>query len=187
MADVIINDHAKRRQLLHNEIFPKLRRKFREQSTAAKSRGETLNFVKCLNDVTDSLFLNNNSPYRQQIVRRVSTDSDNNPRPIVAKSDTSLFDAIWENPIFRRWLRLEAVVIIGYLDAWADSSLNRPLKLANNDIPDISLALYARDSDTILTNDKVKHPIRHIDEENCLNVTTWDEWLAIHDATKTNH
>jgi hypothetical protein len=138
--------------------LPQLRKKQKDQANAAKSRGETLEYEEWRNieDATHHL-----------------------PRPIAAKSGDTMFDAVWDNPILRRFLRLQAMVCLGYAqNVWENPELNRTVKKKTDDVPDVSLTLYARDGDAILTADGIKERMKLADVEKRVEVMAWDAWLA---------
>jgi hypothetical protein len=180
LADELKADAEKYRQKIIT-CTPLLHKKHKDQDNAAKSRGETLEYVEwhTIRDGTQNLFLNEDAPYRLWLIELVATDADGRPRSFAAKSCNAMFDAVWDNPMLRRFLQLQALVKLGYAQkVWEEPKLNRQIKKHNDDGPDTSLVLYARNGDTILTADNIQERIRHVDVENCINVTTWAAWLA---------
>jgi hypothetical protein len=185
MAEELRADGAKYRQRMIDTL-PRLRKKHKDQQNAAKSRGETLEFEEWfgIEDGEHHLFLKADAPYRRWLICQVSTDADEKPRPIAARSGDSMFDAVLENPILRRFLRLQALVNLGYAQTvWDEPTLNRTVRKKNDDVPDVSLVLYARDGDTILTGDSIEERIQLADVEKRIHVTTWDAWLAANAVT----
>ena len=90
-----------------------------------------------------------------------------------------MFDAAWDNPMLRRFLKLLALVTLGYAQrVWEDPKLNRLPSMKHDDMPDISLVLYARDGDTILTDDNIKERIRDVDTDNRISISTWNDLLV---------
>lgn len=170
----------KHRKRMLNE-FPDLNKKHKNQETAAKSRGESVENVEWdnIHDAENDLFLGKNAPYRKWLIEEVKRDANGERRQIAAKSGDAMFDAAWENQAIRRFLKLQALVNLGYAQkVWGDSRLNRLPSEKHDDQPDISLALYARKGDTILTADNpIKYRIRHVDADQDINLLTWDEWL----------
>ena len=156
-----------------------LRKTHRDQDNAAKSRGEKREYEEwhSIEDGTHHLFKKAGAPYKTWLINEVSTDATDNPRAIAAKSGESMFDAAWDNPLLRRFLRLQALVNLGYADVWEDPKLNRAVRIKHDDVPDVSLVLYARDGDTILTADSIRDRIQIADVEKSIQVSTWDEWL----------
>ena len=169
------------RQRMINQ-FPDLRKKHKKQNMAAQARGETQEYTKwsTIQDCEHDLFLKVDAPFRRELIEDVSTDANGNARSIVAESDNAMFDAAWANPMLRRFIQLQALVRLGYAqNVWEDSELNRLPKMNQDDRPDISLVLYARNGDTILTADNsIKQRIRHVDKAESVNLSTWDDWLA---------
>jgi hypothetical protein len=148
---------------------------------ASKARGEAFEQTDwhTIQDGEYHLFLKEDAPYRKWLIEEVSTDATGRPRPIVATCGNSMFDAAWDNPMLRRFLKLLALVTLGYAQrVWEDPKLNRMPSMKHDDMPDISLVLYTRDGDTILTGDNIKERIRQVDTENRINISTWDDWLA---------
>jgi hypothetical protein len=158
-----------------------IRKKHKDKKNAAKSRGETLEYEwwYTIRDCEHQLFLKDDAAYRLWLIKEVSTDANGKPRPIAAKSGQAMFDAVWDNPILRRFLRMQAAVRLGYAHVWEDPKLNRDVRMGNDDDPDMELVLYACDGDTILSADAAtQYRIRFIDAEKSIDVTTWDAWLA---------
>ncbi|MBA3480232.1 MAG: hypothetical protein H0T51_00320 [Pirellulales bacterium] len=182
MAEELRADGAEYRQRVMDNL-PRVRKKHRNQESAAKSRGETLAYEEwhCVEDGEHHLFLKSEAPYRRWLIDEVSTDAEHKSRPIAAKSGDAMFDAVWENPILRRFLRLQALVNLGYAQTvWEDPKLNRTVRKNNDDVPDVSLVLYARDGDTILTEDNIRERIHLADVEKSIHVTPWNTWLTAH-------
>ncbi len=179
MAEELRTDGAKYRQRVMNNL-PRVRKKHADQVNAAKSRGETLEHEEwhSIQDGEYHLFMKSDACYRRWLINEVSTDADRLPRPIVAKSGDAMFDSVWDNPILRRFLRLQALVNLGYAQTvWEDPKLNRTVRKNSDDVPDTSLVLYARDGDTILTDDSIRERIQLADVENSIHVTSWGNWL----------
>jgi hypothetical protein len=153
----------------------------------AKQRGESVELVHWhgVTDAEHALFGSEDAPYRRWLIGEVTRTSDGATRPIAAKSENALFDAAWENPMIRRFLRLQAEVVFGYLSVWGGDNLNVQLALNRNDDTDMSLALYARPGDIILTADRMRRAIEHADVEWEIQVMTWTDWLASQTAQPT--
>jgi len=177
-AEVRDDGRAYRQRILEN--LPLLHKYHRSRDMAAKARGEALEYTNwhTIRDGEHDLFLKEGAPYRQWLIEEVGTDANGKPRRIASKTGNAMFDAAWDNPIFRRFLQLQALVNLGYAQkVWEDPGLNRLPRMKHDDLPDISLVLYARNGDTILTADNIKERIRHVDEEKSVNLSTWDDWL----------
>lgn len=166
MAEELRAHGVKDRQRVMDNLHD-LRKKHRDQDNAAKSRGEKREYEEWHNieDGTHHLFLKADAPYKLWLIDEVSTDADKKPRAIAAKSGDSMFNAVWDNPMLRRFLRLQALVNLGYANVWEVPKLNRAVREKNDDVPDVSLVLYARDGDTILTADTIRERIQLADVE----------------------
>jgi hypothetical protein len=172
---------AARRQNFE-QFLKQNRKKLLDTMSRAKQRGETVELVHW-DDILaaeEALFGAEDAPYRRWFIGEVTTTEDGGSRPIAAKSAKALFDAAWENPMIRRFLRVQALVVFGYLQGvWADDKLNVPLALNRNDDTDMSLALYARPGDIILTSDgRAEYAIHHADVAGEIQVMTWLDWRA---------
>jgi hypothetical protein len=151
----------------------------KDQDNAARSQGVHREYEEwhCIEDGEHHLFLKPDAHYKIWLINEVSTNADGEPHKIASESGDSMFAAVWENPLLRRFLRLQALVNLGYANVWEVPQLNRGVRRNNDDVPDVSLVLYARDGDTILTADSIRERIVLADVEKCIRVSTWDEWL----------
>lgn len=158
-----------------------VRRLNRDAVALANQRGEPGPAFVEWADVREAepiLFTDAEAPYRRWFVREIATDYDGNPRPIRCRSEQSLFDAVWDNLIFRRFLRAIAIVNFGYAGGvWGNPRLNMPFAPGRNDDTDLSLLLYARDGDVILTQDRIGYALKEADVEDRISVQSWQEWM----------
>jgi hypothetical protein len=179
-AEQLRADGVKYRQRVSGN-WPLIRKKHKDRENAVRSRGETLEYEwwYTVQDCEHHLFMKEDAPYRLWLIGEVTTDANHKPRSIAAKSGHAMFDAAWENPVLRRYLRMQAAIRLGYAHVWEDPRLNRDVRMRNDDDPDMELVLYARDGDTIITADSAtEYRIGFIDAEKRIDVTTWDAWLA---------
>ncbi len=155
-------------------LFARIR-ECEKENKDAESRGEQLTIEKFSSiEEADTRFISGkNAPLRTSLVANITED---NTHGIQAASRESLYDAILANPSLRRWLRLKITFDLAYLDAWSCQALNdiADLQANRNDVPDMLLALFARDGDAILTNDKrLQTAFRHCDPLGKVGISTW--------------
>lgn len=142
-----------------------------------KSQGKTLEFVKwsTIDDAEAILLADYDATWARETLNLIT---DNGQQPIAAKSEASLFQAIMAHPSIRLWMRVCITQSFGYYHCWTDQLLNSQPN--GNDVTDITLPLYARPGDVILTNDqKLKRTVAHCDMEGPIRVMTWrgyQEW-----------
>lgn len=151
---------------------------YQRQNQIKKSKGESLDYVhwKDLNDAQDQLFLAKNAPVRTEFIRLVTKDDT---KPLNASSPDAFFDAVLENGMLRRFLFLYVTILFGYSDCWEARDVNVGVSQRRDDVPDISLALYARDGDVVLTSDKkLRRAFRFADPNEAVKLSTWDELIA---------
>lgn len=158
-----------------------IRKRNRDAIALANQRGEPgPEFAKwaSIAEAEPILFMNSEAPFRSWFVREIATDYDGNQRPIRCQSEQSLFDAVWDNLMFRRFLRVIAIVNFGYAQGvWGDPQLNMQFAPGRNDDTDFSLMLYACDGDVVLTQDRIKHALKHADTADRISIQSWQEWM----------
>ena len=146
------------------------RRAFRD----ARSRKEELTVLPKLTGIKEAMDLYANGPdsvVGQDIVSEIQSRR--------VPSNESLFTAVMSNPQLLRFFRLRLCFDLGYAQMWSDPRLNVNLSENRNDIPDLTVALYARDGDAVATADKnLTRALRHIDVENSLRIDTWNELMV---------
>jgi len=150
-------------------------RQRRKENSDARSRGDALEIEEFATiEEADLRFISGkNARLRTALVAQVT---QNNSREIRAASPESLYEAMPANPSIRRFLRLKITFDLAYLDQWGSDTLNAigDLQAERNDLPDILLALFAREGDTILTNDRrLQTALRHCDPVGKVGVSTW--------------
>ncbi|MCA9120559.1 MAG: hypothetical protein H6822_13980 [Planctomycetaceae bacterium] len=153
---------------------------YRREDHIAKSKREERNYERKFTDIDDAdeRFVSGDSaPFRTRFVQDVT---DGGSRSIRASSKQSFYNAVLQNSQFRRFLQLIITFDLSYANHWADDCLNRLDPSENrNDFTDMTLPLYARDGDTVLTNDGfLRKAIRHVDPNGNVSLSTWDETLS---------
>ncbi|MAT67950.1 MAG: hypothetical protein CMJ58_00320 [Planctomycetaceae bacterium] len=175
----------RREAIQHRDSFgpylAQMGKKNRDAVALAIQRGESgPDFAKWA-DITEAepiLFTNADAPYRRWFVKEIVTDHDGNPRPIHCHSEHSLFNAVWDNHVFRRFLRAIAIVSFGYAGGvWGESQMNMPFSSGRNDETDFSLLLYAHAGDIVLTEDRIKIGLKSADVENEIDIRSWQDWM----------
>lgn len=148
----------------------------KKENKDAKSRGEATRIAVFSNiEEAESHFISGDKAVRRRTLLDEITDGN---ATIRALSRNSLFDAILANASLRRFLRLELTYLLAYCDCWDSADMNNigDLQAGRNDVPDMMLALYARDGDTILTNDRYfRKAFRFIDRDEKVRLATWNE------------
>ncbi len=179
VAEELRNDAIQHRDSF-NGFLTANRKKVRDAAALAKQKGEDLELVQWA-DITEAeprLFTGEDAPYKKWFLKEIVTDNEGKSRPIGCASEQSLFEAVWDNLPFRRFMRVIGVVTFGYPQkVWADEQLNMQFATGKNDDTDFSLLLYARDGDVILTEDRIRHAISHADVENRISVQSWKSWM----------
>ncbi len=153
-------ERAKRESLEHHKM---------------RSRGERPKFVRwtTIEDAEAMLYPDVNSTWAQETLSMVTSEGQH---PIKCQSEDTLWDAMRANHHVRLWMRVAITQFFGYRQVWRDKQLN--VDPQGNDITDITLPLYARPGDVILTNDKkLKRSIKHSDPDGTVRVMTWEEYL----------
>ena len=123
----------------------------------------------------DSHFISGDKAVRRRTLLDEITEGSSTIR---VSSRKSLFDAILANSSLRRFLRLELTYGLAYGDCWNSTEMNNigDLQAGRNDVTDIMLALYARDGDTIVTNDqRFRRAFRFIDPDEKVCLATWSD------------
>lgn len=150
----------------------------REQNHVKKSKGEVVERVKLdkFDEAMQLLFFGSEPIYRAPFVQMVTK---NGTLPLKSKSPESFFDAVLKNPMLRRSLQVHAIISLGYARVWDDSKLNVGVSQNRNDVTDTHLALYARDGDTILSEDEMlRRAFRRVDPNSVVRFATWEEMIA---------
>ncbi len=146
----------------------------KKENRDAMSRGEHVNLAEFSNigDAESHFITREKAVCRKTLLAEITKDNGT----IRASSANSLYDAILANPSLRRFLRLDLTFAIAYIGSWSTKTMNNlgDLQANRSDIPDIMLALYAADGDTILTNDKrLQAAFRFCDPLEKVRLSTW--------------
>ena len=148
----------------------------KKENRDATLRGENIELAEFSNiEEADSHFFYGDKGVRRRTLPLIGeiTAGDKEVR---ALSADSLCDAVLANPSLKRFLRLHITFSLAYIDSWSTETMNNlgDLQANRNDVPDIMLALYAADGDTILTNDKrLQAAFRFCDPLEKVRVSTW--------------
>jgi hypothetical protein len=147
----------------------------KKENKNATSRGEQIELAEFSNiEEADLHFLTRDRAVCRRALLAEITEGNASFR---ASSANSLFDAILANPCLHRFLRLHITFALAYIDSWSTRSMNSlgDLRAKRNDVPDIMLALYAADGDTILTNDRrLRTAFRFCDPLEKVRLSTWE-------------
>jgi hypothetical protein len=150
--------------------------KSKQEYKDTRSRGEPTNIAVFSSiEEADLHFISGDTAVRRRTILAQITEGN---ATIRASSPDTLFDAILKNASLRRFLRLDITFNLAYFDAWDNTDMNNigDLQAGRNDGPDIMLALYARDGDTIVTNDRnFRKAFRFIDPDEKVRLATWSE------------
>ena len=153
------------------ELLTKTLGRYARGRQASKSKGKTYGSI---DEAEFCLVLGENATVRAHFLKDITGDG---ACAICASSNESFYAAVLDNHALRRFLRLYVTYLLGYGDSWADKELNRIHPSPNrNDIPDMMLALYAVDGNTILSNDKYfRKAFRFADPDEKVRLATWEE------------
>ena len=173
-ADKLRQDASRDRQDLVSWVQQR-----KKANRDARSRGEALDIHKSISiEQADSQFISGkNAVLRRCLVAQITEDGT---RAIQAASLESLYEAILANPTIRRFLRMKITFDLAYLDQWSSDILNSigDLQANRNDWPDMQLALFSRDGDTILTNDtRLQTALQHCDPLGKVAISTWADYV----------
>jgi hypothetical protein len=123
-----IRDDAIRQRDPFGPYLQEVRKRNQDAVALAKQRGESgPEFVEWANIALaePTLFTSEDAPFRRWFLQEVTTDYEGRPRGIRCQSELSLFEAVWDNLLFRRFLRAIAIVNFGYAGGvWGDQQLN---------------------------------------------------------------
>lgn len=153
---------------------------YRNDNHIRKSKGKDLDcegrFTK-IEDADERFVSGETAPTRTTFLNKITNSG---ARSINTTSEDSFYRAILENCQLRRFLRMSVTFSLSYANHWADQELNRMDPARNrNDFTDMTLPLYARQDDVIITDDRFfRRAFRHIDPECLVGLSTWDEVVA---------
>lgn len=154
-------------------------RLYRKQNRDSKSRGQVVRLEPKYSTIEQALERFASGP--ESVIGRqiVGSARQRGNGRIWVPSTHSFFDAVMKNPCLRRYFSLVLCFDLGYAKTWSDESLNNIDPSENrNDFTDMSLALYARDGDVIVTRDKyLAKALRHIDPEGRVGVESWEDCI----------
>lgn len=99
-------------------------------------------------------------------------------RSDAGKTETEAYTSrLKANPYTRRFWQFVITVHVGYANGWKESSLNVSPSENRDDLTDMTLALYARKGDIILTADRMfRRAYEHIDPGRTTRIMTCDEF-----------
>jgi hypothetical protein len=130
---------------------------------------------KCPMQAYEYLMEDESRPLAAMIIEGVS---DKGRRAMRVGSARALLDAVKANPLLRRFHLTLATMLLGYANHWETSTLKGRVAPHGNDLTDMTLALYARDGDVILTNDrKFRDVFEFADPSKQVLVCRWDDWV----------
>jgi hypothetical protein len=169
----------KQQSIEHAASFETLFSENKKQERDKKSRGEAVEQVRFVNlkDAMQQLFYGSEPLYRAGFVQMVTDDGT---LPLKSKTPESFFDAVLKNPMLRRCLCVHAIISLGYAGVWNDAQFNVSVSQNRNDVADTHLPIYARDGDTILTEDAMlRRAFREADPKKAVKLATWTEVIGL--------
>ena len=137
-----------------------------------ESRGEKINYVRNISNVNE-LIDQHPDTWKQILGWFFRQDEEN--RVIASVCVNSFVDAVMRNEYIVRFAKLAWHFHLSFADAFAERIRNvAPSRKFG--LNDMTVGLYARSGDTILTNDQnLAKALRAIDPERHVRVATWSE------------
>ncbi len=177
----ILYDQARRIREYHRELEALATQKIRlarKSYRDAKSRGEQVILADDYETIQEAMGIygrDAKSPIGQVVLASVGKATHGQA---CIRSDEALYAAVLANPYLSRFCRLVLCTKLGWAKAWKNNALNVDMSENQHDYPDMSLVLYARDGDTIVTaDDQLTLRIRHIEPKERIAVASWNECL----------